>query len=183
MANREKLGGETSAQNLVFRGMTLQDLDTIVQIERESFTAPWSEQAFRTELTHNHFARYMVMEQDGDIFGYGGMWLIVDEAHVTNIAVRAPHRGKGLGEKLLREMMRTAAWLGAVRMTLEVRVSNEVAQNLYRKLGFYGSGIRPGYYSDNREDALIMWADLASSDEAAASETAGATEMPEGEPS
>lgn len=183
MANREQPGGETMTRNLIFRSMTLKDIDTILQIERESFTAPWSEEAFRTELTHNHFARYMVMEQDGAILGYGGMWLIVDEAHVTNIAVRAPYRGKGLGERLLREMMRTAAWLGAVRMTLEVRVSNDVAQNLYRKLGFYGSGIRPRYYSDNQEDALIMWAELVPAQEDAASEMAGVVEMPEGEPS
>lgn len=166
---------EAEGGELRFRLMTMDDLDTIVQIERESFTAPWSEEAFRAELTQNMFAKYMIMEQDGIVLGYGGMWLIVDEAHVTNIAVREPYRGQGLGEKLLREMMRTASWLGMLRMTLEVRVSNEIAQSLYRKLGFYDAGLRPGYYSDNREDALIMWADLVP-EEDAGTETAGAAE-------
>lgn len=140
--------------------MTLDDIEPIARIERETFTSPWSAEAFRIELTQNHFARYMIMELDGKTAGYGGMWLIVDEAHITNIAVRELYRGQGLGERLLREMMRTAAWLGAVRMTLEVRVTNHVAQSLYRKLGFYEAGVRPRYYTDNQEDALIMWADL-----------------------
>lgn len=167
-------------QQPIFRSMTLEDIGTIVRIERESFTAPWSEEAFRTELTQNHFARYMVMEREGVILGYGGMWLIIDEAHVTNIAVREPYRGQGLGERLLREMMRTAAWFGAKRMTLEVRVSNDRAQSLYRKLGFTESGLRPGYYSDNQEDAIIMWAELENPGGDA--ETAGASSMPKGEP-
>ncbi|MBB6671051.1 ribosomal protein S18-alanine N-acetyltransferase [Cohnella nanjingensis] len=144
----------------VFRAMTLDDIGTIVAIEQESFTAPWTAEVFHNELMQNLFAKYMVMERDGAVLGYGGMWLIVDEAHVTNIAVREAYRGQGLGERLLREMMKTAHWLGARRMTLEVRVTNERAQRLYRKLGFSPSGLRPGYYSDNQEDALIMWADL-----------------------
>jgi ribosomal-protein-alanine N-acetyltransferase len=155
---------------LEYRLMNLMDIPTIAQIEKESFSAPWSEEAFRTELTQNLFAKYMIMEQDGVILGYGGMWLIVDEAHITNIAVREAYRGQGLGEKLMRELMRTALFLGSQRMTLEVRVSNERAQSLYRKMGFYPAGLRQGYYSDNREDALIMWADLSP-------ETAATAEM------
>jgi len=147
-------------KSLVFRAMTVDDIDTIVEIEREAFTAPWTAEAFHNELRQNMFAKYMVMERDGVIMGYGGMWLIVDEAHVTNIAVRERYRGQGFGKKLLAEMMRTAHWFGARRMTLEVRVSNERAQRLYRKFGFEPSGVRPGYYSDNAEDALIMWAEL-----------------------
>lgn len=145
---------------LEFRSMTLDDVDAIVQIEQEVFAAPWTAEAFQNELKQNMFAKYMVMEMDGDILGYGGMWLIVDEAHVTNIAIREPYQGQGLGRRLLGEMMKTAHWLRARRMTLEVRVSNERAQRLYRRFGFAPSGLRPGYYSDNREDALIMWADL-----------------------
>ncbi|MBO9599144.1 MAG: ribosomal protein S18-alanine N-acetyltransferase, partial [Cohnella sp.] len=131
---------------LVFRSMTLADIGSIVEIERESFTAPWSEEAFRNELQNNMFAKYMVMERDGRILGYGGMWMIVDEAHVTNIAVREAYRGQGLGKRLLQELMRTAHWLGALRMTLEVRVTNEIAKSLYQRMGFYASGIRPNYY-------------------------------------
>jgi ribosomal-protein-alanine N-acetyltransferase len=145
---------------LIFRFMQLDDIPFIIEIEQEAFTMPWSKDAFVNELTHNHFAKYMVMELEGEIIGYGGMWTIIDEAHITNIAVRSDFRGRGLGERLLRELQRTAVFFGMTAMTLEVRVSNERAQSLYRKLGFQSSGIRPGYYSDNYEDALIMWADL-----------------------
>ncbi|MBJ6360221.1 ribosomal protein S18-alanine N-acetyltransferase [Paenibacillus sp. MAHUQ-46] len=140
--------------------MQLEDVPVICQIEQEAFTSPWTAEAFINELTNNHFARYMVMEWEGQAIGYGGMWTIMDEAHITNIAVRIGYRGQGLGERLLRELQRTAVFFGSARMTLEVRVSNEIAQNLYRKLGFEPSGVRPGYYSDNGEDALIMWAEL-----------------------
>lgn len=145
---------------LQFRSMTLADIPTIVAIEAESFATPWSEEAFVNELTNNHFARYMVMDYEDAVIGYAGMWTIMDEAHVTNVAVREGYRGQGLGERLMTELQRTALLFGARRMTLEVRVSNDVAQALYRKLGFEPSGIRPGYYSDNMEDALIMWAEL-----------------------
>ncbi|CQR53225.1 ribosomal protein S18-alanine N-acetyltransferase [Paenibacillus riograndensis] len=145
---------------LVFRLMKLVDIPDILIIEREAFTMPWTEEAFRNELTHNHFAKYMVMELHGRIIGYAGMWAIVDEAHVTNIALLEAYRGRKWGERLLDELMKTAAFLGMKSITLEVRVSNEVAQNLYRKKGFRPAGTRKGYYSDNREDALIMWADL-----------------------
>jgi ribosomal-protein-alanine N-acetyltransferase len=145
---------------LVFRLMKLADIPEILIIEREAFTMPWTEEAFRNELTHNHFANYMVMELAGHIIGYAGMWAIVDEAHVTNIALLEAYRGRKWGDRLLDELMKTAAYLGMKSITLEVRVSNEVAQNLYRKKGFRSAGTRKGYYSDNREDALIMWADL-----------------------
>lgn len=148
------------AEEPVFRTMALADVPHIVAIEREAFTAPWSAEAFINELKHNHFAKYTVMELDGAIIGYGGMWTIMDEAHVTNIAVRTPFRGRGYGELLLRQMQERAIEHGSRSMTLEVRVTNEVAQNLYRKLGFRPSGVRPRYYTDNQEDALIMWADL-----------------------
>ncbi|WP_256759018.1 ribosomal protein S18-alanine N-acetyltransferase [Cohnella sp. WQ 127256] len=149
---------------MIYRLMNFDDIDTIVEIEREVFTAPWSADAFRNELTQNLFAKYMIMELEGTILGYGGMWLIIDEAHITNIAIRERYQGTGNGKKLLSEMMKTAYFLGARRMTLEVRVSNEIAQSLYRKMGFYPSGVRPAYYSDNLEDALIMWADLVPED-------------------
>jgi len=151
---------EIDADRLVFRAMTLSDISVIVEIEHEAFTCPWSKEAFINELTNNHFARYMVMVYEKAVIGYGGMWTIMDEAHVTNIAVRERYRGLGLGERLLRELMKTAVFFGTSKMTLEVRVTNEIAQGLYRKLGFEPSGIRPNYYSDNLEDALIMWAEL-----------------------
>jgi ribosomal-protein-alanine N-acetyltransferase len=158
-----------------YRLMNLDDVPTIVEIEREAFTSPWSEGAFRAELTQNLFAKYMVMELEGTVIGYGGMWLVIDEAHITNIAVREKYQGQGYGKELMKELMKTAHWLGAQRITLEVRVSNERAQNLYRKMGFYPSGVRPAYYSDNQEDALIMWAELVP-EELGDSETAGTLE-------
>ena len=149
----------TSEDGLVtFRRMTMRDLDEVLRIERASFTAPWSRNAFAGELMDNHFAEYLVMYSGPQMIGYGGMWVIVDEAHVTNIAVYPEYRGKKNGERLLRMMMAEASARGARRMTLEVRVSNEVAKRLYRKLGFVDAGVRKGYYTDNHEDALIMWA-------------------------
>lgn len=145
---------------LIYRSMTVSDIPAILEIEHEAFTSPWSEEAFVNELTNNMFARYLVMEYRGEVLGYGGMWVIMDEAHITNVAIRFDMRGKGLGNRLLDQMQRTAVFFGAARMTLEVRVSNERAQTLYRKFGFQPSGIRPHYYSDNNEDALIMWAEL-----------------------
>lgn len=151
---------EALDRSLEFRSMTLNDIKTVCKIEEEAFPTPWTEGAFRNELTNNHFAHYMIMECDGEVAGYAGMWLIMDEAHITNIAVRAEYRGRKLGERLVRELKQTAAFLGASRMTLEVRVSNRIARNLYEKLGFRSVGLRRGYYTDNGEDALIMWVDL-----------------------
>ncbi|GFN29814.1 ribosomal protein S18-alanine N-acetyltransferase [Paenibacillus xylaniclasticus] len=151
------------AGEVKFRAMRLSDVPAIVKIEQEAFTTSWSEEAFTNELSHNHFARYTVMEDSTGIIGYGGMWTIIDEAHVTNIAVRYDRRSRGLGERLLRRMMAQAAEYGMHRMTLEVRVSNNRAQRLYERLGFEPAGIRPGYYSDNNEDALIMWVELSKS--------------------
>lgn len=145
---------------IVFRRMTARDLDDVLRIERLSFTAPWSRNAFLGELTENHFSRYLLLRCDEQTVGYGGMWIIIDEAHVTNIAVDPAYRGRKLGERLMRRMMAEAIAEGARRMTLEVRVTNATAQNLYHKLGFREGGVRRGYYTDNREDALIMWADL-----------------------
>lgn len=145
---------------LLFRRMRLDDIDQICAIEKEAFTTPWSAGAFYNELTNNHFAHYMIMEAGLTIAGYAGMWLIMDEAHITNIAVRKEFRGQKLGERLVGELMKTASFMGAARITLEVRVTNEIAQNLYRKMGFEKAGVRKGYYTDNQEDALIMWATL-----------------------
>jgi len=143
-----------------FRRMTLEDIDTIVDIEKECFTVPWTRDAFYNELMYNQFAHYFVMLWQGDIIGYGGLWTIVDEAHVTNIGLRRAYRGRKLGERLLAELVAFASSRGMKRMTLEVRISNVPAQRLYEKFGFRVEGVRRGYYSDNGEDALIMWTDL-----------------------
>lgn len=147
-------------ETLVFRRMMLDDLDRIMEIEHSSFTLPWARDAFEAEITQNHFAKYLVAVLDDAVVGYAGVWVILDEGHVTNIAIHPDARGKKLGEALMLQLMATAIANGAERMTLEVRVSNEVAKRLYDKLGFVSHGIRKGYYTDNNEDAMIMWAEL-----------------------
>ncbi|AOZ92304.1 ribosomal protein S18-alanine N-acetyltransferase [Paenibacillus crassostreae] len=147
-------------EDISFRAMKLEDVPAIMIIEHEAFTLPWTETAFHNELTNNHFAKYIVMENNGLPVGYAGMWTIVDEAHITNIAILEEYRGRKLGDRLLDELIKTAYQSGMERMTLEVRVSNRIAQRLYAKKGFKAAGIRKGYYSDNHEDAMIMWAEL-----------------------
>ncbi|MEW8986436.1 MAG: ribosomal protein S18-alanine N-acetyltransferase [Bacillus sp. (in: firmicutes)] len=145
------------SESFVFRYLKEEDIDQILKIEELSFATPWTRQSFENELNLNQFAVYLVLEKEGQIVGYCGMWLIVDEAHITNIAVLPEFRGQKLGEGILRMIMEVAKKRGAKSMTLEVRVSNTVAQSLYRKLGFMNGGIRKNYYTDNYEDALVMW--------------------------
>jgi ribosomal-protein-alanine N-acetyltransferase len=137
--------------------MEVADVEAICAIEQESFNIPWTREAFINELTNNMLAKYMVLEVDGVVAGYVGMWLIVDEAHITNIAIASAYRGRGYGEQLMTELAALAQYMGMRAMTLEVRVSNQVAINLYTKIGFENAGIRKGYYSDNGEDAMVMW--------------------------
>src|SRR5690606_8437097 len=125
-----------TAPEIIFRMMKFEDIPEVSAIEIEAFQTPWSEQAFISELTQNHFAQYIVMEYEGRLIGYGGMWIIIDEAHVTNIAITGDFRGRRLGERLLAELGARALRLGAQKMTLEVRPSNLIARRLYEKFGF-----------------------------------------------
>jgi len=144
-----------------FRSMKLDDIPQIIEVELESFTVPWTAEAFRNELLHNQYAHYVVMLHQEKIIGYAGLWMIIDEAHITNVAIRQRFRGQKLGQRLMRYMIDSAILLGAEKMTLEVRVSNRIAQRLYERFGFRPVGVRKGYYSDNHEDALIMWANIS----------------------
>ncbi len=145
---------------IAFRAMELKDIDRIHEIETKSFATPWSKEAFHNELTMNKFALYTVIEVGNEVAGYCGAWMVIDEVHITNIALLPEYRGMKLGEALLRKVMDLVKELGAKTMTLEVRVSNLVAQSLYRKLGFQEGAIRKQYYTDNLEDALVMWVNL-----------------------
>jgi len=136
--------------------METKHLLQILDFEKECFTIPWSKNMFLDEL-QNDLARYMVISYSGKIAGYGGMWIILDEAHITNIAIDPKHQKHGLGSQLLMHMIKQAEAEGAKQMTLEVRESNLAALKLYRKFGFIECGIRKKYYEDNQEDALIMW--------------------------
>ncbi|MGV2942375.1 ribosomal protein S18-alanine N-acetyltransferase [Mesobacillus sp. LC4] len=147
-------------KTITFRHMTVDDLDEVMEVEVNSFTIPWSREAFFNELTKNQFAQYLIVEVDQKVVGYCGVWIIIDEAHITNIALLPEYRGMKLGEALMAKVMKLGREMGAMRMTLEVRVSNVRAQNLYRKFGFEEGAIRKQYYTDNMEDALVMWVNL-----------------------
>ncbi|MFT8319249.1 MAG: ribosomal protein S18-alanine N-acetyltransferase [Sporolactobacillus sp.] len=147
----------SQAEAVSIRKMEIEDIERVMVVEHDAFDVPWSEQAFYNELLNNHFATYFVAEYVGQIIGYCGVWVIVDEAHVTNLAVLSHYRGYKVGEGLLRHVITFAKMKGSRSMSLEVRVSNEIAQNLYRKLGFSNGGIRKNYYTNNNEDALVMW--------------------------
>ncbi len=144
---------------VLVRDMYLVDLDAVMAIEAHSFPTPWSRNAFQTEILENTFATYLVLDFHGRVVSYGGMWIILDEAHVTNVAVHPDYRGHHLGERMMDGMIERARALGVQRMTLEVRRGNIVAQNLYHKMGFVQLGVRRGYYTDTHEDAFIMWKD------------------------
>lgn len=144
-------------QELKVRPMKLEDVDAVWEIEKLSFRTPWSKEAFLQEMQTNNTARYVVAELGDELVGYGGMWFIIDEAHITNIAVHPDYRKQKIGEKIVHAMIETARREGIGSLTLEVRVNNIAAINLYRKLGFEDAGIRKGYYTDTGEDALIMW--------------------------
>ncbi len=163
------------ADPLAFRvePMTLADLDQVIEIERASFSAPWSRQAYRFEITQNAHSTMRVVRppealarnlarpslgatEVPSVVAYGGFWMLVDKAHVATIAVHPNWRGLGLGELLLLALLEQGLALGAARATLEVRVSNLVAQNLYLKCGFEIVARNKRYYADNDEDAYIM---------------------------
>lgn len=145
------------SDTLTFRYMNLEDINQVLEVEHQSFSMPWSREAFQNELTFNKYAVYLVIEDNGKIAGYCGSWVVVDESHITNIAILPEYRGRKLGEALLRKMIEISMSMGAIKMTLEVRVSNYVAISLYEKLGFQKGGIRKSYYTDNHEDAYVMW--------------------------
>lgn len=143
----------------VIRRMTLADVDGVHAIEEATFPRPWTREDFVKEMTQNACARYLVAEQAGEIVGFAGAWIVLDEAHITNIAVAKARRGQGVGKALTRGLLQYAANLGVVYATLEVRRSNGVAQGLYKGLGFVYVGLRKRYYEDNGEDAFIFCCD------------------------
>ncbi len=138
--------------------MTVDDLPRVREIEREAFALPWPKDAYRAEIEDNQVACYIVARDEHDtVVGFAGMWVIFDEAHVTTIAVHRRHRGQGIGKRLLLGLIERALARGARWMTLEVRPSNTVALAMYRAFGFRDVALRKRYYSDNNEDAVVMW--------------------------
>ena len=143
----------------VLRRMTLSDVPAVHRLEEAIFSMPWSEKDFVYEMTENKVARYLVIEEAGEIIAFAGAHIILDQAHVTNIAVRQDCRGRGLGRMITRALMQYASNLGAEYLTLEVRQSNATAQNLYKSLGFVKVNVRKRYYEDTGEDAWLMVCD------------------------
>ncbi|MBR0206374.1 MAG: ribosomal protein S18-alanine N-acetyltransferase [Clostridia bacterium] len=143
---------------MLMRPMTKRDIARVYEIEVQSFRSPWSKLSLLGEL-RNDVAHYYVAEEEGRVIGYAGMWLLFDEAHITNIAIAPEQRGRHLGRYLLYGMMEAASERGAEKMTLEVRETNAVAQNLYYSFDFEKQGFRKRYYDDTGEGALLLWND------------------------
>jgi len=142
--------------------MSTADVRTVMRIESLSFSSSWPTSAFQSELNDNKLAHYFVgrdaAARDADVVAYGGIWVILDDAHITTIAVHPDWRGCRYGEQMLVHMLHESIARGASWITLEARESNEIAQNLYRKYGFSTIATRRAYYSDNGENAVVMWA-------------------------
>jgi ribosomal-protein-alanine N-acetyltransferase len=145
--------------------MTLDDLAAVHAIERASFAVPWPDDAYRNEIRTNRLASYVVARAGDEVVGFAGIWVMVDEAHITTFAVDPRWRRRGIGERMLLALLDLSVARRAREATLEVRLSNIPARKLYEKYGFRPVGIRPRYYSDNGEDALIMTTDPLASDE------------------
>lgn len=166
--------------SLILRYMRLSDIPEVTVIDRMAFDPPWSPRSYQYEIGESNYSHMVVLEKtntegkptprwrriignlgalpesDSVIIGYGGLWNIVDEAHISTIATHPQFRGKGWGEVLLAGMIRRGLTLGAAYIVLEVRVSNVVAQNLYKKYGFEVVGTKSNYYHNNNEDAYDM---------------------------
>ncbi len=148
---------------VTLRAMTIHDLEQVHRIDEQSFSMPWPLSSYRFELLENPSSMLWVAEASGPngervVVGMVVVWMIMEEAHIATIAVHPNYRGLGIGRQLLAHSLQEAILKGATQATLEVRLSNQVAQNLYREFGFEVVGRRPRYYQDNSEDALIMTA-------------------------
>lgn len=154
---------------LVLEPMRRRDLGAVMRIERASYPRPWTENIFRNELemTARGERCYLVARRERELVGYAGMMYVLDEAHVTNVAVSGDERRGGVGSRLLVELLHDARRRGCTGVTLEVRVSNTAAQALYARAGFTEAGTRRNYY-ENTEDAIVMWLHDLQSDECAA---------------
>ena len=137
-----------------------EDLSGVLAVEEETFTNPWTRDMYAWELQNRSVCHiYVVRTPDCAVAGFCAFWLVVDEIHINNVAVRAQFRGHGIGTALLRHVLAEARLWGATRATLEVRASNDSARRLYERIGFYVAATRRNYYTNPVEDALILWRD------------------------
>lgn len=142
------------------REMKKEDIGEVYVIEKNTYTSAWTRDILEHEVLHNQHGIYAVIEYEQQIVGYAGMWVVFDDAQITTIAIDPKFQGKKLGQQLFQYMLQTAHNLGVKHLSLEVRTSNVVAQNMYRKFGLVPGGLRKGYYTDNNEDAIVMWVRL-----------------------
>lgn len=143
--------------DLIIRKAEEKDVPAIEQIEKQCFAVPWSYESLYKDIVENGLAFYIAAEIDGHVCGYAGIWKVFDEGHITNVAVAPDYRRMHIGHSMLETLIDVTAEAGIERYTLEVRAGNRPAIKLYEGLGFKPEGIRPGYYEDNGEDAVIMW--------------------------
>ena len=142
---------------LIIRQAKGEDARQVAEVEKACFSTPWSYESLKHDIRENERAIYMAAEIDGKICGYAGLWKIIDEGHITKVAVLPEYRRRGIAGAMLKALVQEASQQGIERFTLEVRAGNEAAKKLYAGLGFLEAGVRKGYYEDNGEDALIMW--------------------------
>ncbi len=144
---------------LAFRQMVPEDADAVARVEAASFPVPWSRESFWREASNEHTCYVLVCDETAaePVIGYAGCWILAGEAQITNVAILPAYRGRGIGTQLMAAVIAAAKERGATAMTLEVRPSNVPALALYHHYGFREAGRRKGYYSDNGEDAIIMW--------------------------
>lgn len=140
----------------MIRRMEVSDIPSVADMEKMYFSVPWSEAGLLESLNMENYL-FLVVEEAGEIAGYAGLSVILDEGDITNIVINERYRGRGLGRELLERLLEAGAGRGANAFTLEVRVSNEAAIQLYKSMGFEEEGIRKGFYEKPKEDALIMW--------------------------
>jgi ribosomal-protein-alanine N-acetyltransferase len=147
---------EKSSPPVKFEYASVEHVQQMYDIEKQSFTTPWSPESLLKDVADNRLATYIVAKADGKVVAYAGFWLIFDEAHIMNIAVRKEYRAKGIGKAILDELLKKARRQGAASVGLEVRENNAVAIRMYENAGFVKNGIRKGYYTDTGENALLM---------------------------
>lgn len=138
------------------RRMVLTDIDQVYEIEQSLFSMPWSKQDFESSYNHPQNL-YLVVEREGEILGYCGLWAVLEEGQITNVAVKKSYQGQGIGKQLMKALVQEGKERGLTQFTLEVRESNESAKNLYLGMGFQIAGIRPNFYEKPTENAIIMW--------------------------
>lgn len=148
------MGKTTTGINI--RNLTAADLTAVCKIDEQSFFDAWSQSMWLDEL-NNSLTTYLILEENDKVLGYAGFWLVAGEAQITRVAIDQDERERGLGTRLTAALINKAWELGAVAVTLEVRESNTAAQKVYLTCGFASEGIRPNYYEDNHENAVIMW--------------------------